>query len=89
LFDKLQALFAMDEQDCGKRYLCELAASPVDTLSKEERRTIDMIQVKCKGLIYDKLYGLHCLLPVQAGCESSEHTKQQQKKNNRHAAGKV
>jgi hypothetical protein len=36
----------MDEQDCGKRYLCELAASSVESLNKEERRTIGMLQVQ-------------------------------------------
>jgi hypothetical protein len=41
-----QALFTMDHADCGKRYLCELAATPYDYLSKEERAALEIFQVK-------------------------------------------
>jgi hypothetical protein len=33
----------MDEEDCGKRYLCELAAG--DALDTEEQRTLSFFQV--------------------------------------------
>jgi hypothetical protein len=38
-----QALSGMDEEDCGKRYLCELAAG--DSLDTEEQRTLSFFQV--------------------------------------------
>jgi hypothetical protein len=33
----------MDDEDCGKRYLCELAAG--DALDTEEQRTLSFFQV--------------------------------------------
>jgi hypothetical protein len=35
----------MDQTDCGKRYMCELAALPSEKLTNEEARTLAMIQV--------------------------------------------
>merc|ERR1711972_409814 len=41
LFD---AIAAIDDQDCGKRYLCELAASPLDELSQDDFTTLLLFQ---------------------------------------------
>ena len=38
------AVAAMDEQDCGKRYLCELAASPIQQLEQEELTSLLLFQ---------------------------------------------
>jgi hypothetical protein len=35
----------MDDVDCGKRYLCELASLPRDSLSQEEAVNLAMFQV--------------------------------------------
>jgi hypothetical protein len=40
-----QALSGMDEADCGKRYLCELASLPRNSLSQEEAVNLAMFQV--------------------------------------------
>ena len=42
----LQTLFAMDQLDCGKRYLCELSASPLGSLNKDEKRSLTILQVE-------------------------------------------
>jgi hypothetical protein len=49
-----QALFSMDHADCGKRYLCELAATPYDYLSKEERAALEIFQVERHSDLKDK-----------------------------------
>jgi len=36
----------MDEADCGKRYLCELASLPVERLTSEEAANLAMFQVR-------------------------------------------
>ncbi len=36
----------MDQTDCGKRYMCELAALPAEKLTNEEARTLAMFQVR-------------------------------------------
>jgi len=38
------AIAAIDDQDCGKRYLCELAASPLDELSQDDFTTLLLFQ---------------------------------------------
>lgn len=42
--DIIQALAGMDESDCGKRYLCELASLPLDRLTSEEATNLAMFQ---------------------------------------------
>lgn len=42
----IETLSAMDLADCGKRYLCELAASPANILTKEERTSLEVFQGK-------------------------------------------
>ena len=49
-----QALSAMDEEDCGKRYLCELAAA--ETLDTEEQRTLSFFQVTTQKEIIMRFY---------------------------------
>lgn len=44
----IEALLDLDHMDCGKRYLCDLASSPVDSLTKEERATLDIFQGKTR-----------------------------------------
>jgi hypothetical protein len=39
-------LSSLDELDCGKRYLCELASMPLAELSPEEQRTITILTVR-------------------------------------------
>jgi len=39
----------MDQTDCGKRYMCELAALPSEKLTNEEARTLAMIQAQQDG----------------------------------------
>merc|ERR1711973_54139 len=38
------AIAAMDNQDCGKRYLCEIAATPVEQLTQEELTSLLLFQ---------------------------------------------
>jgi hypothetical protein len=41
----------MDQTDCGKRYMCELAAFPSEKLTNEEARTLAMFQVRLTNKI--------------------------------------
>ena len=38
------AIASMDDKDCGKRYVCELAATPVQELSQEELTSLLLFQ---------------------------------------------
>ena len=38
------AIAAMDAADCGKRYLCEIAATPVNELTQEELTSLLLFQ---------------------------------------------
>jgi hypothetical protein len=40
-----QVLSALDGEDCGKRYLCELASMQPADLTQEERRTLAIFTV--------------------------------------------
>jgi hypothetical protein len=40
-----QVLSALDGEDCGKRYLCELASMKPADLTQEERRTLAIFTV--------------------------------------------
>ncbi len=40
-----QVLSALDGEDCGKRYLCELASMKPAELTQEERRTLAIFTV--------------------------------------------
>ena len=53
----LQKLAALDRYDCGKRYLCELAASEQPDLAGQ--LALDLFQVE--GLHYIKLLVVVCL----------------------------
>ena len=50
----------MDSTDCGKRFLCELAAMPADQRSKEDNITIRLFQVITLSLLTSGI-------PVSAG----------------------
>jgi len=39
------AIASMDSLDCGKRYLCELAATPLPDLTEEELSSLMLFQV--------------------------------------------
>lgn len=43
IFDSIDA---MDKNDCGKRYVCELAASPVEQLSQAELTSLLLFQTR-------------------------------------------
>lgn len=40
------ALDAMDKHDCGKRYVCEIAATPVELLTQSELTSLLLFQTK-------------------------------------------
>ena len=40
------AIATMDTIDCGKRYLCEIAATPLEELTQEELSSLLLFQVK-------------------------------------------
>merc|ERR1740128_1446287 len=39
-----ESIAAMDAKDCGKRYICELAATPIQQLSQEEVSSLLLFQ---------------------------------------------
>jgi len=41
-----EAINKMDDKDCGKRYVCELAATPVDQLSQSELTSLLLFQTR-------------------------------------------
>lgn len=41
-----EAINKMDEKDCGKRYVCELAATPVELLSQTELTSLLLFQTR-------------------------------------------
>lgn len=50
------AIASMDNLDCGKRYLCEIAATPINQLSQEELSSLLLFQVKIDILPIFKMF---------------------------------
>merc|ERR1719430_352580 len=68
------AIAAIDDQDCGKRYLCELAATPLNELSQEDFTTLVLFQTtggssNSGKALFDEAVRLGALSQSQKTCQ--------------------
>ena len=52
------AIATMDTIDCGKRYLCEIAATPLEELTQEELSSLLLFQVKIFFFIFFTFFSI-------------------------------
>ena len=80
------AIAAMDEKDCGKRYVCELAATPIEALSQEELTSLLLFQtapaIQNSGkAVFDEAVRIGAFSRSHQACQvrrSEEHTSELQ-----------